>query len=175
MDSAGFIFDHDADRAEPIAEMRRNIQAHMTSASSLSIWFIEHMSDLRSLNKDDLSNAEWDKLIERADPACNSYLYPVHIRMIAFSINCTIIVITMRSGTPPLFEMVKVYHPDPNHEQIIVGLNPALGEASNQAGDLYSWDSFIIFWDSQTASFRDLCLIIAYDGEDHHYGTSRIA
>ena len=105
------------------------------------------------------------------DPACKDYLLPIHIRMLALTTIRTIVVLTMNKGSPPTPEMVKIYHPDPDHIQTFSGLVLSSHAVSMQMGDLFSWTDFFAYWNSMSASFQNDCLIIVYNGTDHYLGT----
>jgi hypothetical protein len=106
-----------------------------------------------------------------ADPERQDYLLPIHIRMLALTTRRTIVVITMERGSSPLPEMIKIFYPDPAHIQSVFGLVLSTHAASMQMGDLYSWLDFLAFWNAQSVSFQQACLIIVYNGRDHYLGT----
>jgi hypothetical protein len=99
----------------------------------------------------------------------------MHTRLLAIHLELTIIVITMDRQNQTEEEMIKAYHPDPNHRQLTIGLQPSTTMAYTQAGESYSWDSFLSFWNQQSESYRNLCLILVYDTKNLlYYGTTRI-
>ena len=170
MDATGLVFEHTSERIELSADWRRCLQNIMINTSNLPAWYLEFRNHFLEKFED-----RWDKMYERADPASRMQLFPLHIRLLATHLHFTIIVITLNRHDPTEEEVIKIYHPDPNHRQLSTDLHPSTTSEYTHAGDYYSWDSFLSFWLEQSVSFRDLCLILAYDRtKNHYYGTTRM-
>jgi hypothetical protein len=102
-------------------------------------------------------------------------LFPLHIRLLAINLQVTIIVITLNRLDPTEEEVIRMYHPDPYHRQLSTDFHPSTNSVYTHGGDYYSWDSFLSFWLDQTVSFRNHCLILAYDRtRNSYFGTTRM-
>ena len=114
---------------------------------------------------------DWQTLIQIAGPGGCEYMWMPHIRALAVGLQRCIVRIPMRKGTSgESEEIIRVFHPDPNHPSEEQGLVRPRGNL--ECCDYYTWPCFLAHWQGLAPDEQNQTAVILYNGVDHYLGTS---
>jgi hypothetical protein len=171
--------------------LRELICDTMDASTPQSAWRRDTHFDLLLPSNSEFESETWATTLQMARPRQTPapYLREVHARALAIATGNTIIVLNEKDrlrqgaaaqGTLHSPDLITVFLPDPDSEY--TGVHEPVSTQSRRVGSFfkkypgnkYSWDQFMVYWNTLTAHEQRECSILTFDGEILHYCGTRL-